>query len=331
MAWISDAVDAQYTVDTVSKQQALLPSSNAFSIFPKDHVLRVFQLDALASQHELGEVLHTALFSIFDIPPLQSFRFAYQEELVLLLDAVLYRLSVWRMGQSIGDRLQNLVLRDEERAKALGLQNTKSLLPSLAPSRRLLFVHAVMTILMPYVTRKLQRKVLEEGWEREPPTSTRHRLAKAFRYAVITWSVLSLVNTFNFLMTGQYRTLTERLLSLRLVYGSQRMMRFTNLLLMNQHVWWRTWMSLLSVLSVGRYLSRLMQSVRSVTSSAAAVGSSNENLCCACHELPTVCQRSNCGHRYCYYCIKSRLLDSQASGSFRCMKCGQAVHSCSPA
>ena len=330
MAWIGDAVDAQYTVDTVSKQQALLPSSHAFSIFPKDHVLRVFQLDALASQQELVEVLHMALFQIFDIPPLQRFRFAYQEELVLVLDALLYRMSVWRMGQSIGDRLQNLVLRDEERARLLGLQNTKSLLPSLAPSRRLLLVHAIMTLIMPYATRTLQRKMLEDGWEREPSTSTRHRVAKTFRYAAITWSVLSLVNTFSFLMTGQYRTLAERLLSLRLVYGSQRMMRFTNLLYMNQHVWWRTWMSLLSVLSVGRYLNRLMQSLRSVTGLAAST-LTNENLCCACHELPTVCQRSNCGHRYCYYCIKSRLLDSQASGSFRCMKCGQAVHSCAPA
>ncbi|KAK7194500.1 glycosome import protein [Novymonas esmeraldas] len=330
MAWVGDAVDAQYTVDTVSKQQALLPSSSAFSIFPKDHVLRVFQLDGLASQQELAEIVRVSLFHVFDIPPLQHFRFAYQEEMVLALEVLLYRLSVWRMGQSIGDRLQNLVLRDEERARLLGLQNTKCILPSLAPSRRLLLVHAVMTLVVPYVTRKVQRTMLEEGWEREPATTTRHRVAKALRYTIITWSVLSLVNTFHFLMTGQYRSLVERLLSLRLVYGSQRMMRFTNLLYMNQHVQWRTWMSLFSVLSVGRYFRRLMSSLGSVASSSASL-STNENLCSACHALPTVCQRSNCGHRYCYYCIKSRLLESASSGSFRCLKCGQAVHSCTPA
>lgn len=330
MAWLGDAVDAQYTIDTVSKQQALLPSSTAFSIFPKDHVLRIFQLDSVVLQHELAEILQTALFHVLDIPPLQHFRFAYQEELVLVLDALLYRLSVWRMGQSIGDRLQNLVLRDEERARLLSLQNTKSILPSLAPSRRLLLVHAIMTLVVPYVTRKVQRKVLEEGWEREPVPTARYRIAKALRYAVVTWSLLSLANTFNFLMTGRYRTLVERILSLRLVYGSQRMMRFTNLLYMNQHVQWQTWMSLFSALSLGRYFRRLMKSCGSVASSSALL-SMNENLCSACHELPTVCQRSNCGHRYCYYCIKSRLLDSQSTGSFRCIKCGQAVHSCTPA
>ncbi|GET89332.1 glycosome import protein [Leishmania tarentolae] len=330
MAWLGDAVDAQYTIDTVSKQQALLPSSNAFSIFPKDHVLRVFQLDALVLQQELVEILQMALFHVLDIPPLQHFRFAYQEELVLALDALLYRLSVWRTAQSIGDRLQNLVLRDEERARLLTLQNTKSILPSLAPSRRLLLVHAVMTLVMPYATRKVQRKILEKGWEREPVTTARYRIAKALRYAIVTWSLLSLANTFNFLMTGKYRTLVERILSLRLVYGSQRMMRFTNLLYMNQHVQWQTWMSLFSVLSLGRYFRRLMKSLNSVASSS-ALPSMNENLCSACHELPTVCQRSNCGHRYCYYCIKSRLLDNQSTGSFRCIKCGQAVHSCTPA
>ncbi|KAG5477100.1 hypothetical protein LSCM1_05441 [Leishmania martiniquensis] len=330
MAWLGDAVNAQYTIDTVSKQQALLPSSNAFSIFPKDHVLRIFQLDALALQQELSEILHMALFQVFDIPPLQHFRFAYQEELVLALDALLYRLSVWGTGQSVGDRLQNLVLRDEERARLLALESTKSILPSLAPSRRLLLLHAIMTLIIPYLTRKVQRKVLEEGWEREPATTARHRIAKAFRYAVITWSLLSLANTFNFLMTGQYRTLAERILCLRLVYGSQRMVRFTNLLYMNQHVQWQVWMSLFSTLSVGRYFRRLMRSLSSVASSSASL-SMNENMCSACHELPTVCQRSNCGHRYCYYCIKSRLLDSQSSGSFRCLKCGQAVHSCAPA
>ncbi|CAJ1009288.1 putative Pex2 / Pex12 amino terminal region containing protein [Leishmania naiffi] len=330
MAWLGDAVDAQYTIDTVSKQQALLPSSNAFSIFPKDHVLRIFQLDALVLQQELVEILRTALFQVFDIPPLQHFRFAYQEELVLILDALLYRLSMWRTGQSIGDRLQNLVLRDEERARLLTLQSTKSILPSLAPSRRLLLVHAIMTLVMPYVTRKVQRKVLEARWEHEPATTVRYRIAKAFRYAVIMWSLLSLANTFNFLMTGQYRTLVERILSLRLVYGSQRMARFTNLLYMNQHVQWQTWMSLFSALSLGRYFRRLLKSLSFAASSSASL-SMNENLCSACHELPTVCQRSNCGHRYCYYCIKSRLLDSHSTGSFRCTKCGQAVHSCAPA
>ncbi|KAG5502962.1 hypothetical protein JKF63_04735 [Porcisia hertigi] len=330
MAWLSDAVDAQYTIDTVSKQQALLPSSNAFSIFPKDHILRVFQLDALVLQQELVDILRMALFQVFDIPPLQHFRFANQEELVLALDALLYRLTVWRTGQTIGDRLQNLVFRDEERAQQLSLQSTKSILPSLAPSRRLLLVHMIMTLVIPYVTRKVQRKILEEGWEREPATTARHRMAKTFRYAVITWSFLSLVNTFNFLMTGQYRTLVERTLSLRLVYGSQRMMRFTNLLYMNQHVQWRTWMSLFSVLNVRRYFQRLVSNLGSAVSSSVS-HSTNENLCSACHELPTVCQRSNCGHRYCYYCIKSRLLDNQSTGSFRCVKCGQAVHSCVPA
>lgn len=331
MAWVSDAVGARHSLDTVAKQQVLLPTSHVFSAFPSDRVLRVFQLDAVTCQVELVEILQSVLFGILDIPPLQSFRFAYQEELLLGLDVLLYRFSVWRMGQSAGDRLQNLVMRDEVRADALGLQGSNSMISSLAPSRRLLLIHAVLTIIVPYAARKLNRKILDEGWSREPETSTKFRVAKALRYASITWSVLSLLNTLNFLLTGRYRLLVERLLSLRMIYGSQKMVRFSNLFYLNQHMWWNTWLSLMSVLSVGRYFRRLVDNLRSVASLSASARPLSDAVCCACHETPTICQISNCGHRYCYYCIKSRLLDSKSSGSFTCYRCGQAVHDCSAA
>lgn len=330
MAWVSDVVESRGTVDTLMKQQQALPSSSAFSRLPDNHVLRVFQFDALVTQQEVVDILRSSLFHIFDIGSLQSWRFAHQEELVLILDLVLYRYSTWRLGQSVGDRLQNLVMRDEQRAVELGLQSSTSLVPTLAPTRRLLLVHALLTILVPYAVRKFQRKTLDEGWEREDSSDWRCRAARSFRYLFVAWSALSLLNTMHFLATGQYRTLVERLLSLKMVYGSQKMMRFTNLLYLNQHVMWTTWASLLSVLNVGRYVSRFVHSVQSIASPAGSL-TGNENVCCACRETPTISQRSNCGHLYCYYCIKSRLLDSQAAGSFRCLRCGQSVHDCSPA
>lgn len=331
MSWLGDALAAQPTLDTVAKQQVLLPTSKAFSVLPDNKVLRVFQLDALTAQEDISEMLRAALFQIFNILPFQTFRFAYQEELVLALDAVLYRLSTWRWAQSVGDRMQNLVLRDEVRAADLGLRSSVSLIPSLVPNRRLLMVHAVLSILAPYLSRKLQRRMLEENWEREEAGTARHRAANVFKWSFISWSVLSLLNTLHFLATGQYRTLLGRLLSLKLVYGSQRMVRVTNLMYFNQHMWWATWTSLLSVLNVGRYFRRMLNSARhfASTESAALVGKGSR-VCCACKQTPTLAQRSNCGHTYCYYCIKSRLLDCESSGSFRCYRCGQSIHECSP-
>lgn len=314
----------------VSKQQHSLPTSNVFSVLPDNNVMRVFQLDALAIQDSLGETLRTSFFQIFQTGPLAQLRFAYQEELTLFVDGLLYYLSMWRSGQSVGDRLQNLVVRDEVRARAFGLQSSVSLVPSLAPHRRLLLIHAVLSLLVPYVARKFQRKVLDEGWSREDPRSTKYRVAKIFKYVCVSWALLSLANTLHFLSTGQYRSLLERLLSLKMVYGSQKMIRLTNIMYFNQHMWISTWTSLLTVLNVGRYFRRLVRSVK-FFASPRAVLTDSENVCSVCHETPVISQRSNCGHVYCYYCIKSRLLDSQSSGSFRCFRCGQSVHTCGPA
>lgn len=328
MAWTRDVADAQHTLDTVSKQQHALPTSTAFSMLPDNQVLRVFQLDALTSQSEIVDILRASLYQIFDIGPLQWVRFRYQEELLLALNCVLYRFSTWESAQSVGDRLQNLVMRDEERARDLGLSSSSSLVANLAPNRRLLLVHAVLTTLLPYAVRKLQRRSLEEGWEQEDSGSWKHRLSKGVRYALIAHSAIALLNILCFLVTGQYRCLVERLLRLRPVYGSQRMVRFTNLMYLNQHVWWQTWTSLLSLLHIGRYFMRLVRSMQTIGASS---GILTEKVCCACHELPTLCQRSNCGHLYCYYCIKSRLAEDKSTASFRCFRCGQTVHDCGPA
>lgn len=323
---MNDVYDLRYNLDTVSKQQLLLPVSKAFTSFPQNEILRVFQLDGLSVQQEVVEILRSSLFAIFDIPLLQSFRYAYQDEVALLLDMLLYRYSTWQRGQSVGDRLQNLVMRDEDRARSLGLQSSTGLLPALAPQRRLLAVHAVLSILVPYVVRKLQRRMLEERWEDETASHARRVTARLLRYICIGWALLSLLNTLHFFATGSYRTLLERLLSIKMVYGSQKMERLTNLMILKQHLMWQTWASLFSVLRVGRYVSHMLQMARSVaTTDTLRIG--QDDRCCVCNEKPTISQRSNCGHLYCYYCIRSRLLNSESTGSFRCFKCGQSVHS----
>lgn len=143
---------------------------------------------------------------------------------------------------------------------------------------------------------------------------------------------MSIINTLHFLVTGKYRSLIDRVLTLRVVYGGQKMQRLTNLQFLNQHIMWQTWMSLLNVLRIGRYLTRFVQSLQQVIKPQSSLNfNDNTNVCAACHNQLTLSQRANCGHLYCYYCIKSRLIDCQASGSFRCYRCGHAIHSCTPA
>ncbi|ESL06773.1 peroxin-2 [Trypanosoma rangeli SC58] len=329
MSWVADSAGAHFPLSTVMKQQGALPASPLFTALPENHVLRVFQLGALQTQVELVDYLRSILFEIFDLDVLHSYRYAYEEEMMFVLDAILFWGSTWRRAQSIGDRQGNLVLRDERKALASGQSSVVRLVPSLAPTRGRLLLYALLTVGLPYLVRKLQRKSLEEDWERGNAGSLKAKIAKAVRLACVVWAAFSLLHTLHFLATAQYRTLVERLLSLRLVYGSQSMHRVTNLMYLNQHVMWKTCSSLLAVLNIGRYFSRLSHSLRAFTSPVGGSGLS-DNVCCACHGHPTIGQRSNCRHLYCYYCIKSRLLDPRLAGSFRCLRCGTTVHTAEP-
>nr|CCC89713.1 putative peroxin-2 [Trypanosoma congolense IL3000] len=330
MAWVHDSLASQPSLATVMKQQGVFPSSNMFTALPENRVLRVFQLNALTTQEDIVEILRGYLFDIFSIGVLQSYRYAYQDELCLLLDSILFFGSTWRCAQSVGDRMQNLVLRDERKALELGLSNAMQLVPSLAPSRARLLLYGVLNYFVPYLIRKLQRRALEEDWEHENSAQPQARLAKLLRYASIVWMMTSLLHTLHFLATAQYRTPLERLFSLRVVYGSQKTQRFMDLMYLNQHVFWQVWVSFISVLNVGRYTSRVTRLLQAFTARPGSATPS-ENDCSACHARPVLPQRSNCGHLYCYYCIKSRLAGPSSLRSFRCLRCGSNVDAAKPA
>merc|ERR1712216_306039 len=47
-----------------------------------------------------------------------------------------------------------------------------------------------------------------------------------------------------------------------------------------------------------------------------------ESTCLLCHQPPATPYRTNCGHIFCYYCIKSK---SMATHNYRCPTCNMIV------
>ncbi|KAH8605746.1 Pex2 Pex12 amino terminal region [Trypanosoma vivax] len=328
MAWVADSLASQFPLTVVTKQQWSIPASSKFTALPKKHVPRVYQLAAVAAQDEVVEILREMLYGILDVDAFWSIRYAWQAELSILIDIVLFFGSTWRCAQTVGDRMQNLVFRDEAKAQWLGQADILILQPSLSASRPKLLAYGVLSIFVPYVVQKLNRVALEENWEFRDANSIKAKLARLLKRVSLIWTVISFLHMLHFLATGQYRTIVERLLSLRLVHGSQKVYRFTNLSYLNQNVYFQAWSSFLAVLNVSRYIPRLRRSLRSVIARGGDA-SLDGNLCCACHNTPTIAQRSNCGHLYCYYCIKGRLAD--ATKTFSCFHCGEQVHTSAPA
>lgn len=328
MSWVRDLNNAQYVIDSVQRQnQSLSKNVSGTTRWSNSKVPRVTQLDALTTQADLRSLLTESLARVFAVAPLSSIPYTYQEELHLALDLVLFRYSTYRLGASVGDRLHNLVVRDELTARAYGKEHVSHLVPLFCPSRHLLILYGILDLLVPYILKKLQRRAFEENWAADEESSWRSRFAKSLHYILIAWSTMSLLNTIHFLTTGQYRTLVERLLGLHMVNGSQQVMRLTNLMYLNQIITSQAFQSLIEVFQLGNFIKK-------ITRTAYAFGTHHEaapeNRCCACYELPTISQRSSCGHLYCYYCIRSRLLQYEAEGSFPCLRCGKRVVSCEP-
>lgn len=328
MSWARDVTVSQYAIDNLTRQNKEMSQKlNGAQRWQNSKVPRVTQLDALSTQDELKNVLMQSVRQIFAVAPFTSIAYSFQEEIALAIDVMLFHFSTYRMGASVGDRLHNLVLRDERKARAMNLSHIHNVIPSLTPSRPLLLLCGIVNIVVPYLLRKLRRRCWEENWEDDERHSTKRRIARILPYAVQIWSSLSFLNFLFFLMTGRYRTLVERVLGLQMVNGSQKVISLTNLMYLNQLITSRALYTLLELLNFKSFVEKLTRSAVSIASRHEVVP---ENRCCSCLELPTISQRTNCGHLYCYYCLWSRMKQFKAEGSFLCLRCGKKVLNAKP-
>lgn len=328
MSWVRDVSDSQYAIDSLTRQNKEVSQVvKGAQRWRKLTVPRVTQLDALSTQDEINTLLFEKAQRIFAVAPLISISYAFQEELFLGIELVLFHFSTLRMGASVGDRLHNLVLRDEQKARGMQLSHIHSLMPSLAPSRTLLVLYGVLKILFPYLLKKIRRRCWEENWREDDRHPVKQRIAQFLPHAITIWSALSLLNVIRFFMTGRYRTLLERILGLTMVNGSQNVILLTNLIYLNQLISSRAFFTVLELLRVKNLVDRFTRSAFSIASRHEVVP---DNRCCSCLELPSISQRTNCGHLYCYYCFRARMLQSKGEGAFLCLHCGKRVVSAKP-
>ena len=335
--WANDIVESRAKMALLLEQQRKLPES-VLKQFPVPVVPRVFQLDSQTIDEETFELLRTQLYGVFSFGSLLPFRLQFQEELHLLLQAVMYKFSVWDHHQSVGDRMQNLVYRDERAAERLGV-TTLNVLPSTTPSMAQKLLHLLLSLLVPYLAKKLEARASSEDWLMMPHESWKYRVAYSMHWLSTVLQGLSLLNMFIFLGGGTFRSLTDRLLQMRLVRGNLRTERRVYVELLSSNIRWENTLiffgrvsSVLKMTKAWRGLQRVSNVVQSNITESAVTGSvgggTNANLCVACLDPPTLPRQSNCGHTYCYYCLRVRLQQAAQDGedgSFACLKCGAAV------
>eukprot|EP01062_Namystynia_karyoxenos_P079384 TRINITY_DN835_c0_g1_i1.p1 TRINITY_DN835_c0_g1~~TRINITY_DN835_c0_g1_i1.p1 ORF type:complete len:393 (+),score=89.70 TRINITY_DN835_c0_g1_i1:71-1180(+) len=288
-------------------------------------VLRVAQLDADLLNREIWVQLrqqYRKCFAHLSAP------YAWDLELDTLLALLLFRFTLWGHHQNYGDKLQNVIYRSEARAQALGRTREVLFSESVAPSRRDKLLMLLFSIFLPYVFQKLVRTSMDQDWGAAPANTAAGRWKRrlhAWLYPLENYfHILGFVNLLVFLHNGQYRSIVDRILGLRLVNYKSKVIKVWNFEFMDRQLWWTHLTEFLTfALPFINFLPRIRRMFRAVKGNALGPRLPDD-VCAICNISPIQVEGvAPCGHRFCYYCISSRV--TAAAGSASCPRCGEGI------
>ncbi|MCO5554340.1 hypothetical protein L7F22_007869 [Adiantum nelumboides] len=225
---------------------------------PPLRIQRVSQLDAELLDTELTtmllEPLKAALRNIRVTLPT-----TLEPELLLVLRLALYKFSIFDRGATYGAMLQNLRYRNEWAHRG-GLQSTSRDAPL---SRFQLLAFPSLTIVAPYLHTKLERTMSRMSYSDMPSDDVRRILWNGLDRAQRIYAALTLANFLAFLSDGRYRTLTDRVLGMRLTYAQRTMNRNVSFEFLNRQLVWHAFteslLFLLPLVKPRRLLRRLLR------------------------------------------------------------------------
>ncbi|KAG9327306.1 hypothetical protein KVV02_007082 [Mortierella alpina] len=327
--WDPDWKRVQAPLSALRRQLASFPS-------PPLRIMKVSQLDAELLDDELLETMKEQLWSAFSLFK-PSFKETFKPELALALNLIMYKFSVYDMGATYGSQLQNLIYRNERKHSG-GLQSTAKDAP-LTKAQKI--TYGVVTVGGQYVMERLNRMATAQGWGELPEDNIKRKAWNVLQKGGSVFRIVSLLNFLAFLYAGKYRTVLERFLSMRLVYAERNSNRQASFEFLNRQMVWHAFTEFLMFLMPLINVSKLKRNVKRMLLPAALM-SGNElstlppHICTICHEnnsglttpgtsTSTVIHNpyiTNCGHVYCYYCIKTKMM---IDDEWCCLRCGTKV------
>ncbi|KAH8118387.1 Pex12 amino terminal region-domain-containing protein [Phellopilus nigrolimitatus] len=200
---------------------------------PHPRVLRVGQLDAELLDEELVQTLQEPLAKAFSVIN-TAFRTKLEPELALIIRLTLYKFSVWNLGATYGAKLQDL------RYSCANISG-RTLAPSFPASglpKRTLAFHAFLTVVVPYFHARFRGHALSNAWPDTPSSDRRRKTWNLLSRLESLHSVSALLSFVVFLWNGRYRTLADRLLSMRLVPSRRLTNRQVSYEFMNRQMVW---------------------------------------------------------------------------------------------
>lgn len=278
-------------------------------------VLRVNQLDARRLDGEITSILRQQLQDavLSDAWPLERFA----EEMEVLLQAMLWRYTVWIDQPTPGGRLQNLHYARVKRS------STGMAVTPLSRCQKLGFL--ALWVVLPYLGRRYERLPLERWAQRPWLKSLVSLLRSAVPRLVAVHSLLVAMNFLVFLRFGTYSELRDRLLNIRLVHIDPTARRQVAFEYMNRVMIWNGLSEFLMTVLPLVNLSRLRRSMmRRLLPKAQSADGNSVAPCGFCGSIsPSLPMRTNCNHVFCYYCVASEFMENPKA--LPCPRCGERI------
>lgn len=216
---------------------------------------RVSQVDAELLDEELLTLLKDQVGEAFKYYS-TSWREDYSSEILLALRAILFKLSIWDHEASYGATLQGLKYVDAR---------SSAIVPP-PPTRLQKASYGLLTVFGRYAWEKWEAYLISQSTSDEyyytTPSSTAQTqrlelLSRLTSLASTTHSIAAFASFLVFLVNGRYRTLTDRLLRLRLTPSSSQISREVSFEYLNRQLVWHAFteflLFLLPLVGIGRW------------------------------------------------------------------------------
>ncbi|KAJ8323303.1 hypothetical protein BDV3_004298 [Batrachochytrium dendrobatidis] len=290
------------------------------------HVLRSSQLDADLLNNELKGLLSeqvTSIFSMFKT----NIKSKFEPEINAILEWLISESTLYASGTTYALQLQNLVYRNERQLSYAGeLSSFNSPISKFQKT-----MHAILNIGGTWIHARLARYMTKHRWSDRAEIDSRYMIWKLIQRLELAFKIVSVTNFLVFLYSGRYRSLLDRLLGMRVVYFQKTMSRMISFEFMNRQLVWHTFTEFLlfiipfiNINAVKRALQKQFTQPRRLDLPP--------HLCVICHIKNSaslvlhVPYQTNCGHIFCYYCIKTEMM---MDASYACPRCGVTVKSIS--
>ncbi|KAJ2452033.1 peroxisome assembly protein (Peroxin-2) [Coemansia sp. RSA 2336] len=294
---------------------------------------RVSKLDSELLDSELADIIREPVAKSLSLlqPGLVE---KYRLEVDTAIRALLFWLSVGSSRRATyGQGLQNLRYADIGRGF----------------SRRIRLL-GLLTIGGPYAWAKLLGYMSLNGWADAPLSSLQNRVWRLLQRIERAAKIAAVVNFAAFLSMGQYRSLIERILGLRLVNARPQLAHSVSFEFLNRQLVWHAFtefvMFAMPLINPSKARAWLVRNVRGLlrlpTRVDPEIKALPEDVCAVCFvqakkaaaeavepvddsNIAVNPYETNCGHRYCYVCISTKMLAE--ADECLCLRCGVKVNS----